>query len=425
MSAQRTAGCESQRIPTVADSVRAAWVTPALYRLLGAASAWGFALSSFYLLPKFLTQELAAGPAEIGLVVGVFGIATVCFTPLAGRCVDRFPRRYAMLAGALLMGASALGFLAVSALGPWILVLRVVQGASYALVVTVVGTMVADIAPPERLGQALGLSGSSMLVMNAVAPAVAEPLAAVAGWHAVFALAAVAALFATLLAAGLADGTPRAPIHHEPGGILALLRVPLAFQYAAVITLAGAAFGAAFAFHQPYALALGRVHVGGFFAAYAAAAIGVRLGFGHLPDRLGLYRVALAALLLYAVVVLLMAAMRPWALEPLGAAFGLAHGIFYPAVNAIAVTAVRPHERGRMMAIFTGSFSLGVWIGTTLLGVVAARAGYPSVFVAAAAGTLGAALVLARSPGLRAAGRRRHTQARRGDDGEMVEIETL
>lgn len=424
MSAQRTVGLPSEADANTSTTGER-WLTPALVRLLGAAAAWGFALSSFYLLPKFLMQTLAAGPAEIGLVVGVFGIATVAFTPLAGSCVDRFPRRYAIVAGAALMGLSALGFLAVDAVGRTLLVLRVVQGASYALVVTAVGTLVADVAPHQHLGQALGLSGSSMLVMNALAPAIAEPLAAVAGWRAVFVLAAGAAVVAAVLAAGVdeAAASPRAT-GGARGGLLALLCRRLALHYAIVIALAGAAFGAVFTFHQPYALALGRTQVGGFFVAYAVAAIAVRVGFGHVPDRVGLYRVALGSLVVYAAVVLAMAGMRPWALEPLGALFGLAHGAFYPAVNAIAVTAVRPHERGRMMAIFTGSFSLGVWIGTTLLGVVAARAGYAAVFVVAALGTLGAIAVLASSRQLRAAGRRR-ARVPAGEGGAMMEVETL
>lgn len=169
------------------------WLTADLGRVLGAASVWGFAFSTFYLLPKFLAQELGAGPAEIGFTVGVFSCATVLATPFAGWVVDRFPRRYAMVAGATLMTIAAAGFLAVRELG-WLLDgLRVLQGLSYALVVTAVGTLVADVVPRERLNQALGLSGASMLVMNAVAPAVAEPLAAALGWQVVFALAACAA----------------------------------------------------------------------------------------------------------------------------------------------------------------------------------------------------------------------------------------
>jgi predicted MFS family arabinose efflux permease len=57
-----------------------------------------------------------------------------------------------------------------------------------------------------------------------------------------------------------------------------------------------------------------------------------------------------------------------------------------------------------MMAIFTGAFSLGLFVGTTLLGPLAEVAGYPTVFVVAAGGTLAAVQVLNRSSALRAAG---------------------
>src|SRR5204862_2641372 len=110
---------------------------------------------------------------------------------------------------------------------------------------------------------------------------------------------------------------------------------PLAHQYALILVLTGAGFGTVFAFQAPHALALGRSRAGGFFVAYAAAAILVRVGFGHLPDRFGRHRVAVAAVLVYASVVLGMADLRPNALEVYGAIFGLAHGVFYPASNAL------------------------------------------------------------------------------------------
>jgi len=259
--------------------------------------------------------------------------------------------------------------------------------------------LVADLAPRERLGQALGLSGASMLVMNAIAPAIAEPLATIAGWPVVFALAATAAVVSAVLAATVAE--PPAVAAPARGGLLAVLRRPFAMHYALVIALAGVAFGAVFTFQQPFALALGRSQVGGFFVAYASAAILVRVGFGHLPERVGPHRAALAALVLYALVVVAMAGLRPWMIEPLGALFGLAHGVFYPTMNAIAFSAVGRDERGRIMAVFTGAFSFGMWAGATLLGVVAARYGYPTVFVVAASGVTVAVAVLATSRELR------------------------
>ncbi len=164
-------------------------------------------------------------------------------------------------------------------------------------------------------------------------------------------------------------------------------------------------FGAVFTFEPGYALALGRGRVGSFFVAYGCAAIIVRLVFGGVPARIGSYRVARGALALYAAVVFGLAVAGPSALEPLGALFGIAHGLFYPAVNAMVVTAVRPHERGRMIAIFTGAFAAGLSVGSTALGHVAAWGGYPSVFVVASVGTIVALAVLVGSPPLRAAGR--------------------
>lgn len=388
------------------------WLTADVVLVLVVASTWGFAFSTFYLLPAFLGQELQAGPAEIGYVVGILGVSTVAFAVAAAGWIDALPRRRAMALGALAMGVAALGFTRVHALGHVLEALRVLQGISYALVVTSVGTSIAELVPHERLSQALGLSGASMLVMNALAPAVAEPLAAAVGWRPVFLLAALAALVSATLATRI--GTPVTPFVRPTApagddrvrraGLLVLLRGRLARQYAIILTLSGAAFGTVFTFQQPYALALGRARVGGFFVAYAAAAIVVRVAFGHVPDRFGRHRVALGALLVYAGVVLAMAAMRPRLLEVFGAIFGLAHGVFYPAINAIAVTAAAPHERGRIVGVFTAAFSLGLWAGPTILGMVAARAGYPAAFVAAAAGTVVAAVVLHRSREMRDAG---------------------
>ncbi len=398
------AGVASPELAPSATAALATWFTADLARVLGAASIWGFAFSTFYLLPKFLAQDLAASPAEIGFTVGVFSFATVAATPFAGWVVDRFPRRYAIAAGALVMAVAAGGFVSVHRLGPLLDVLRVLQGVSYALVVTAVGTLVADVVPRARLNQALALSGASMLVMNALAPAVAEPLASAAGWPVVFVLAAIAAAVAAALAVGVREPAWTRTAA-ATGGMRALLGQPLARHYGLVVVLTGATFGAVFTFEPAYALVLGRERVGGFFVAYGTAAIVVRVVFGGLPARLGSYRVARGSLVLYAAVVLGLACAGPRTLEPLGALFGVAHGLFFPAINAIVLTAARAHERGRMVALFTGAFATGLAAGSILLGHVAGWGGYPAVFIVAAGGTVAAVAILVRSPPLRAAGR--------------------
>ena len=374
-------------------------LTPAFRRLLVASAAWSFAHSAFYLLPKYLERSLAAGPAEIGLVVGMFGWATVAVSPLSGWLLDRSSVRFAFVIGAAATALSTLAFVTIDHVGALLLVLRVLQALAHAVVFTAVGVAVATLVRTERLSEALGLSGASMLVMNALAPAVLEPLAARAGWDTVFVVTTVVATFATVLGTRLpARSGPRGEV--PKGGYVALLRRPLGRDFAIVSAIAGLAFGTVFAFEPGLALRLGRESVGGFFVAYATGAIGVRLGLGRLPDRLGRHAVATAMLVLYSVTVASLAFVPAYLLEVVGLVFGIAHGLFYPSLNGLVLATVEPERRGRLFGLFTAAFYLG-FAGPSLLGFVADRFGFETVFVAIGGTTALGALILARSPALR------------------------
>ena len=164
------------------------------------------------------------------------------------------------------------------------------------------------------------------------------------------------------------------------------------------IALVGVALGAMFTFHQPFALELGMTHVRSFFVAYAASAVVMRVGFGGLIDRAGRRRVVLVTLALYAVVVAGMSALEPGWLGLFGAGLGVAHGLFYPAYNALAVEGLGEHERGKLIGLFQAGFNVGSSCGTFALGELAERAGYPAVFWVAAGCVLGAWLVVFASP---------------------------
>lgn len=363
-------------------------------------SMFGLAFACFLLLPKFLASELDAGPVPIGQITALYGVASVLVQPLAGAWVDRFGRLRFLRAGILLFALSAIGFVWVDSLGPLVYALRFVQGISWALAFAGAGAVVIDHAPAERLGQAIGLFGVSMLSMNAIAPPLVEVIAASSGWEGVFLLAAAAA-GASLLLSTLLHEVHEPPDADEATGVLDVARRPRSLWFMAVIALSGCAFGAMFTFSQPFALELGMTQLSGFFIAYTLAAIGVRIALGPFADRAGRPRISLMAGILYALSVLAMAALEPGRLVWIGAAFGLAHGFFYPAFNALALEAAAPHERGKFMSIFNGAFNGGWALGNFGLGLVAARAGFPTVFIcASAAAAFGTALLLA-SPEIR------------------------
>ena len=86
---------------------------------------------------------------------------------------------------------------------------------------------------------------------------------------------------------------------------------------------------------------------------------------------------ALVALALYGTATLFAAWLEPARARALGALFGIAHGMLYPALNAFAIEEVLPEQRGSVTTFFNGSFNGGFAAGVVVLGALAQYAGYP------------------------------------------------
>src|SRR5450755_2220976 len=166
---------------------------------------FGLSYSTFFLLPKYLTREFHANASVIGAVAAIGLLAGVFATPLIGRVIDRGVRRPSITYGALVHGLSACAFAGLHAVAAPLYLLRVVNGVSYALVFNAVATLAADLAPPKKLGQAIGLCGAAGMAANAIAPGIAEIIADDRGWGLVFLLAGGAALFSALLSLGIRE----------------------------------------------------------------------------------------------------------------------------------------------------------------------------------------------------------------------------
>ena len=396
--------------------------TKAFVTVVTTQMAFGYASSVFVLLPKYLSTELHATASDIGHVVAVTGLAAVLAIPFVGAAIDRFGRKPLVILGCVLTAIYAFGWLGVlnmHRMSALMFALQMLGGIAFMIAFNAAGTLVADQAPKERLGQAIGIFGASNMVMSAVAPAVGEILAADVGWHATFALAGGVALVALVLAQRIeetapgliararleserggeansdGDGSPAARLSVDsippmPGGLglqatFALVRrqAPLSFAMATC----GAGYGAVSTFYQPFVLAQGAQHVSGFFIGFTIAAVAVRLLFGSLPDRVGRRRVAIGSYIGFAAMVLVMTRLTPDLLFVFGFFFGATHGVFYPALSALCVEQASPSERGRVMTLVMGSFRVGNVVSAVLLGWVAEGYGYPTVFVLASLGS--------------------------------------
>jgi MFS family permease len=136
-----------------------------------------------------------------------------------------------------------------------------------------------------------------------------------------------------------------------------------------------------------------------YLVAFSGCAMVVRVALGGIADRFGRLRVAKLILVLYCAAPLALVWLSTFGLALTGAMLGIAHGIFFPALNAVAVEFSAEHERGKAMGAYNTAFNLGFAAGSYLLGVIAIGTGYPTIFVIAAATCATACVILAATSG--------------------------
>jgi predicted MFS family arabinose efflux permease len=377
----------SQASPTLADVDSPETEPTTLFSrpfvaLLGIQFLFGLSYSSFLLLPKFLRLELHASATEIGQVSGAATVVAAIVAPFSGYLGQRFSRRGILTMALVAEGLAAFGFYFAKEVGPFVFLLRALQGAAWVSVFNVTATWAADLVPSSRIAQAIGYLGSAMLVTNALAPGVAEPLADRFGYAQVFGGAGCVVLLAFVVVSSLretqssshaANATPRS----EQNSVLSAPRV-MATYYGSF--LLGAGIGAMFTYVQPYALDKGAKAIGEFFFGYVAAAIFVRLTLAKMADRVGAVKVAVFAFSIYAITVGATALLEPSWLALCGVSLGTSHGLAYPALTAAGFAAVGPALRTRFMGWYTFGFNLGFALTVLSLGPVVDAYGYPVLF---------------------------------------------
>ncbi len=331
-------------------------------------------------LPRYVHGPLAAGDVWVGVVTGAFAFTAVVARPVAGRLADLHGRRVVVLGGALLVAAAgALYF--VPAGVPGLLVARLVLGAGEGAVFTAGATWVVDIAPVARRGQAIGLFGLAVWGALSAGPLIGEGLFQAGGYSLVWAFAALAPLLGAVIAARQPGGGP-APEPPARGPLVP----PEVLRPGIALALANVGYGALAGFIVLDLDRLGVGHGAGVFTAFAAAVVGTRLLLGRLPDRFGGRTTAIAAGVAEAAGLALLAAAGSLVVALAGAVvMGMGFSTLFPSLALIVVNRTGDDRRGGAVGIFTAFFDIGVGLGGPLVGAVAALAGYPAGFWAAAA----------------------------------------
>lgn len=355
--------------------------------------AFAFFLSFFLLLSALplYARGLGASDAAIGVIMGCFAVSAMVLRPWAGWAADRYGRRPFMLAGAAVFFVSSLAYgAAAGAVG--LVLVRLLHGAGMGLYPTAASAMVADLAPPHRRGEFLGIFGAAGSLAMGLGPITGIVLVERVGFGLLFAVSGAVALAGlgltavareTLTTGGTQPFNVSTAVSRSallPSVVLFFLMLP---------------YGAQVTFVPLHAHDQG-INPGVFFLVYAAVLTVARGPAGRLSDRVGRAPVAAAGLVLAAAALVILALGEGLiGLALAGALYGLAFGAAQPALMAWCVDGAAPGDRGRAMGTFFTALELGIALGAMSSGLAVARWGAPAMFLANAAVALaGAALAL-------------------------------
>ena len=383
--------------PGSATSGESRLFTPAFIALAVADLAYFTAAGILIqITPLFASGPLGADAVGVGIAVGAFSVTALALRPWAGRESDRRGRRPLLVAGALLAGAAIAGHIVTDNLLV-LVVLRLVLGAAEALFFVAGFALLADLAPPNRAGEALSFNSLALYLGIALGPIFGELLLGVGGYGLAWAGASVLSLLAAALALRLpvtgrtpaAELEPMSLIHR---GVLG----PSLGLFAGVSAMAGfLAFVAIYGRDD-----LGMAGSGPVLLVFGMIVVGCRIFFAKLPDRVPPYRLAAGALVAVTVGMAVAGFARSVPGLIAGAAI-LAIGVAFltPAFFAAMMARIRPSERGAAFGTVSIFLDLAFGGGPVLLGLLVDAAGIPAAFVAAAiipaigaVGTLVAAL---------------------------------
>ena len=105
-------------------------------------------------VPLFVKDELGGNNVAVGVVVGAFAVGAVLLRPFAGRIGDRMGRRVLIVGGAVIVGAAGLLYILASGVVS-LVVVRVLAGIGEAAFFVGAASMITDLSPESRRGEAI------------------------------------------------------------------------------------------------------------------------------------------------------------------------------------------------------------------------------------------------------------------------------
>ena len=359
------------------------------------------------LLPYY-AEHFGAGPELVTMVMASYSLAQLVTAPLWGRLSDRIGRRPVLMTS---MAGSVVSYL-VLAVAPSLLVLFLARIAAGAMAGNIAAAQayVADVTPPERRAQGMGVIGAAFGLGFILGPAIGGVLAG----HDPAAVDFVApALTAAVLSAVALVGTivvlresldrtaPRPP---RLGRLASIRRVMtgggvaryILVSFATVCVFAG--METTFALWSSRTFGWGPAQNGYLFAFVGILGAALQgLAIGRLTRRFGEIRVLAAGLVLIAAGLtgIGLSTSVPM-LFATASLFGIGVGMANPSLASLVSRGADAADQGMVLGVYQSAGSLARVVGPLVAGVAFAHLGKSAPFLVGAVVILPVVLLVVR-----------------------------
>jgi MFS family permease len=328
-------------------------------------------------LPIYLSR-LGSKEAEIGVLIGVFGVSSLILRPFVGRGLVKIPEKTFMLAGAFLFALTSFAYLLAPPFFPFLMV-RVFQGMGLAFFNTASFTLIANISPESHRGQSLSYFFLAQNISLALAPAFGMFLINRFSFTFLF-LACLGVSLLSLLTVTKLEKRQAVSVKDpsiEDSSFVSWKALPPSI----ISFFSFFIWGALTTFFPLYAINHGVANPGLFFTAIAIILILGRTLGGRVLDLYSREKVILYSLTLGVISMALMALSETLTMFiVVGMLWGIGAAFFAPALMAYTVDRAGS-SLGPAMGTFTALSDLGLSLGPVIMGIIIRLTSYPVMFL--------------------------------------------
>lgn len=348
-------------------------------------------------LPRYVAGPLEGSDLAVGIVVGAFAVSAIVLRPVIGWLGDTRGRRLLIVLGASTTVLGMLAHIPADSVVP-LVVARLVVGAGQGTMFVGAATLVNDLAPPDRRGEAASYFSVAIYTGLGVGPFVGESLLRASTYDTVWLAVAIGVGIAALIGLTLPRGLPvlddDAPPPRQRAGLAKLLH-PDGVRPGIVLFLGMVGFIGFNTFVPLYGEEIGMSDVAGVFLLYALVVLVVRIAGSRLPDVYGPVVIGTIGIGAGAVGLIGIATWQaPVGLYLFTVVLAAGSALIYPALMAAAVNSAPDSERSAVVASFTMFFEVAAAGGGAVLGAVASQTSYAGAFVAASMFSVTALVIL-------------------------------